>query len=129
MLRLNTAVRTALCQAIIAAAGAGAKGKLYNGAVPASLGVPAGTLLATVVFGSVLGTAASGILDFDEVVTQNNATHVTGTPTFLRITTSADGAVLDIDLNGTAPTLTFTGGVTTGQNITLTALTFTAPNA
>lgn len=128
MLRLNTSIRTALCQAVITAAGANAIGELWNGAVPASLGAPAGALLATVTFGSVLGVASAGVLDFDETVTQNNATHVNGTPTFFRIKTSGGTVVLDIDLNGTAPTLTFTGTVATNQNVTLTSLTFTAPH-
>lgn len=127
--RFSTTLRTALIQAIITAAGANPKGELWNGAIPATLGTPAGVKLATVTFGSVLGTAASGVLDFDEVVTQTNSTHVNGTPTFLRITTSGSTPVLDIDLNGSAPTLTFSGSVVNGQNVTLTNLTFTAPHA
>lgn len=127
--RFSTTLRTALIQAIITAAGANPKGKLYNGAMPAALGTPAGTLLAALTFGSVLGTAGSGALDFDEVVTQTNSSHVNGTPTFLRIETSGGTAVIDIDLNGSAPTLTFTGTVANGQNVTLTSLVFTAPHA
>jgi len=129
MLRLNTATRTALAQAIITQAGANAVGELWDGAVPAGLGTPAGVRLASVTFGSVLGVAAAGVLDFDETVTQNNATHVNGTPTFFRIKTSGGTVVLDIDLNGTAPTLTFTGTVATNQNVTLTSLTFIASHA
>lgn len=127
--RFSTTLRTALIQAIITAAGANPKGKLYNGAFPAALGAPAGTLLATVTFGSVLGVATAGVLDFDESVTQTNSSHVNGTPTFMRIETSGGTPVLDIDFNGSAPTLVFTGTVTNGQNITLTSLTFTAPQA
>lgn len=128
-MRMSTTLRAALIQAIITAAGANPKGKLYNGAFPAALGTPAGTLLATVTFGTVLGVVSGATLDFDETVTQTNSSHVNGTPTFLRIETSGGTAVLDIDLGGTAPTLTFTGTVVNGQNVTLTSLVFTAPHA
>ena len=129
-MRLSTAVRTALIQAIITAAGSSAKMKIYSGSMPASLGVPAGTLLATLTFGSVIGTAGSGALDWDEAgVSQTNSSHVNGTPGFVRIETSGGTAVFDIDLGGTAPTWTFTGTVTNGQNVTLTSLVFTAPHA
>lgn len=128
-MRMSTPLRAALIQAIITAAGANAKGKLYNGAFPAALGAPAGTLLAAVTFGTVLGVLSGVTLDFDEVVTQTNSSHVNGTPTFLRIETSGGTAVFDIDLNGIAPSLVFTGTVVNGQNVTLTSLVFTAPHA
>lgn len=128
-LTLRTSARTAMMQALITDAGASPKLKLYNGSKPSSLGTPAGTLLATMTFGSVLGTATSGTLDFDESVTQSNGSHVAGTPTFARITTSADVAVADIDIGAGAGNWQFTGAVANGQNVTLTNLVYTAPNA
>lgn len=127
-LSLSTAVRTALAQAIITAAGASARLKLYNGARPAMGGV-AGTLLATLTFGSVIGTAGSGAIDFDEAgVTQSNGSHVAGTPTWARIETSAGVAVADVDIGVGAGNWQFSGAVATGQNVTLSALSFTAAN-
>lgn len=129
-MRLNTTLRTALMQAIITEAGASAKVKLYNGAMPAALGTPAGTLLATLTFGATIGTAGSGALDFDEAgLTQTNSAHVNGTPTFARIEKSGGTVVLDIDFGGTPPTWAFTGTVVNGQNVSAGALSLTAPHA
>ncbi len=129
-MRLNTTVRTAIAQAIITEAGASAKLKLYNGSMPAALGTPAGTLLATLTFGATIGTAGSGGLDFDEAgLTQSNGSHVNGTPTFARIEKSGGTVVMDIDFGGTAPTWTFTGSVVNGQNVSASALSLTSPHA
>lgn len=125
---LRATARTGMMTAIVTDAGASAKGKLYDGTKPASLGAPAGALKATLTFGSVIGTVASGVLTFGSV-SQSNGSHVAGTPTFLRITTSADVAVADIDIGGTAPKFDFTGTVASGTDVTLTGLTWTAPHA
>lgn len=123
----STTVRTALIQAIITAAGANARIKLYNGTRPASGGSPTGTLLATLVMGATLGTATSGVLDFDESsMTQTNSSHVSGTPTWLRIETSAGVFVADFSIPADA---TFSGSVVNGTNVTLNPSTVTAPNA
>lgn len=126
-LTLSTAAKNALLDGIVSAAGASATLKIYNGTKPASLGAPSGTLLATLTFGSVIGTSASGVLTFGSV-TQSNGSHVNGTPTFVRISTSGGTAVADIDTGGGAGNLTFTGTVVSGQNVTVTGLTFTAGN-
>lgn len=121
---LSTTVRTAQVQDIITAAGAGAKLKLYNGTMPAGGGAPAGTLLATLVGTTVIGTASAGVLNWDEAgFTQNNATHVTGTATYARLTTAADAFVMDTS------DATVTGTVTTGVDVTFNVSTTTAGNA
>lgn len=123
----STTVRTALIQAIITAAGANARIKLYNGTRPASGGTPTGTLLATLIMGATLGTATNGVLDFDESsMTQTNTSHVSGTPTWLRIETSAGVFVADFSIPADA---TFSGSVVNGTNVTLNPSTVTAPNA
>lgn len=129
-MRCSTAVRTALVQAIITAAGAGAKMKFYNGSKPGTAGgSPAGTLLATLTFGSVVGTAGSGIIDIDESVSQTNSSHVSGTPTYVIIETSGGTFIADIDIGSGAGNMQFTGTIATGVNITLTApCTITAGN-
>jgi hypothetical protein len=131
-LSLNTASRTAAMQAIITQAGAGAKLKGYNGTRPAGVGVVTGgnTLLATITFGSTIGTATNGTLDFDEAgATQSAGSHVAGTPTFFDVTTSADVVVARIDIGAGAGNWQFTGSIATGQAVTLTSLLFTAGNA
>lgn len=125
---LSTVARTGICDALVTAIGASGKIKLYNGTKPASLGTPGGTLLATLTLGSSAGTTSSGVLTFGSV-TQSNGSHVNGTPTFARFTTSADVVVSDIDIGSGAGTLTFTGTVVNAQNVTVTGLTWTAPNA
>jgi len=128
---LDLATRTAVMQAIITAIGAtGGKMKLYNGTQPANAGaaLSGNTLLATLNWPSVpVGTATGGTIDFDEAsATQNNATHVAGTPTFLDLTTSGDVVKFRIPLG--AGFWTFTGAVATGQNVTLTSLVTNAGN-
>lgn len=114
---LSTAARNSRMDGLNTAIGASGKAKLYNGSKPASLGAPAGTLLATLVGGSSFFSNASGVGTFSSY-TQTNSSHVTGTPTFVRITTSADVVVADIDIGVGAGNITFTGTVTNGQNIT-----------
>lgn len=131
-LTLRASAKTAMMQAIITDAGNGAKLKLYNGTKPASLGAVTGgnTLLATLTWTGVpIGTATAGTIDFDEAgATQNNGSHFPGTPTFARITTSADVVVFDIDIGVGAGNWQFSGTVATGQNVTLTGLVISAGN-
>lgn len=124
---MSDSLRTARAQAIITAAGANARIKFYNGSRPVASGGAIGgaVLLATLIGGAVLGTAASGVLDFDEAsFTQSNASHVTGTPTWVRITTSADAFVADLSIPGD---VTFLGSITTGVDVTLGSSTITEP--
>ena len=89
-MKLTTALRNTIVTDIITAAGTNPKLKYYTGTESLT---PAGTLLATLTITGALGTASSGVIDFNETVTQTNASHVAGTPTFILITTSADAAV------------------------------------
>lgn len=130
-LSLSTAVRTALAQAVITAAGAGAKLKLYNGTRPAAVGALSGnTLLASLSWSGNIGTATNGTLDFDEAgVTQNSSGFTAGTPTFVDITKADDTVVARIDVGSGVGNWQFSGAVVVGQNITLNSLVFTMPNA
>lgn len=122
-MKLSTTLRTALVQAMIDAAGTNAKLKYYNGTESLT---PAGTLLATLTITGALGTAASGVINFNETVTQSNGSHVAGTPTFVLVTTSADAAVGTFAI----PTdMTWAGTIATGVDITLNTSTITAGNA
>jgi hypothetical protein len=131
-----TTLRTAIAQARVTALGGSATCKLYNGTKPASLGTPGGTLLATLTFGATAvtdangGTAGSvtaGVLTLGGI-TQTNTSHVAGTPTFARFSTSGGTALMDIDIGSGAGNLQFTGAVANGQNVTATGLTITAGN-
>lgn len=127
-LRLATTLRTTRSTDIVTAAGSGAKLKFYNGTVPATGGTPAGTLLATLTFGATLGTVSAGVLTLGSV-SQTNSGHVAGTPTFARITTSADAFVADIDIGAGGGNMTFSGTIATGTDVSLNASTITEGNA
>ncbi len=123
-MKLTTALRNTRATDIITAAGTNPKYKFYTGTESLT---PAGTLLATLNVTGALGTAASGVIDMNETVTQTNSGHVAGTPTFCLITTSADVAVATLTIPGN---MTFTGTVATGVDVTLTApCTVTEGNA
>ena len=84
-MKLTTALRNTIVSNIITAAGTNPKLKYYTGTESLT---PAGTLLATLTVTGALGTATSGVIDFNETVTQTNASHVAGTPTFILVTTT-----------------------------------------
>lgn len=126
---LATDVRNDAVQGLITRAGAGAKIKFYSGTRPAGLAAVGGgtTLNGTVTMGATIGTATGGSLDWDEAgATQTASAHVTGTPTFVDITTSADVVKMRTDLG--AGGWTFAGGIVNGQNITLSNLVAAAGN-
>lgn len=123
-MKFSTTLRTSRAQAIIDAAGTNPKIKFYTGTESLT---PAGTLLATLNVTGALGSAASGVIDVNETVTQTNSSHVAGTPTFVLITTSADVAVATLAIPSN---ITFGGTVATGVDVTLTPpCTFTEGNA
>jgi hypothetical protein len=125
-LSFSNTLRDARSTAIVSAAGAGAKIKYYDGTRPATgVAIDTQTLLATLVCGSVIGTVSGRVLTFG-AVTQTNTNHVSGTPTWVRITTSADVFVADLSVGSD---LTFTGTITTGVDIALGATTITEGNA
>lgn len=125
---LSAAARTAKMTALVTELGASAQLRLYNGTKPASLGAPAGTLLATLVGGTTIGTVAAGVLTFG-AFTQTNSSHVSGTPTFARLTKSDGTAVMDVDIGTGSTNLQFTGTVANGQNVAASGLTLTEANA
>lgn len=124
-LGLVTSLRTTRATGIVTALGANAKIKFYDGTQPATGGT-ATTLLGTLIGDSVIGTVTSGVLTFGSV-TQTNSSHVSGTPTWVRFTTSADAFVADINIG--AGGMTFTGTIANGVDITLGASTITEGNA
>jgi hypothetical protein len=126
-LTLSTVARSDMMSALLPHL-AGGTIKLYSGSKPASLGTPSGTLLATLTMGSPAGTVSSGVLTIGSV-TQSNGSHVNGTPTFIRFSTSGGTAVADIDIGAGAGNVQFTGTVVNGQNVTVSGLTLTAPNS
>ena len=125
-----TSDRTAMAQALITAWGSGVKLKAYDGAMPTDLGTPAGVLLATFTNAGSIGSAASGAITLDVAgFAQTNSSHVSGTPTFIRVTSSDDAARMDIPIGTGADEWEFTGAVVTGNDVALPALSIAMPNA
>jgi hypothetical protein len=111
----------------VTALGASGTAELWNGTKPANHGAPAGTLLATLNLGNPAGTVSAGVWT-SAAYTQSNGSHVTGTPTFLRLKDSSAAVQHDIDIGAGVGNVQFTGTVTTGQNVT-GSFTITAGNA
>jgi hypothetical protein len=86
-------------------------------------------LLATLTASGLIGSVASGNLDFSEgTFSQNAATHVNGTPTWFRIRRADTNHVVDGTF-GAGQDGVFTGVVVTGTPVTFNPSTITAPNA
>lgn len=118
--QMNDTLRNNRQQAIIDFAGASAKMKFFSGTQPAAGGTET-TLLATLTFGSAIGTTSNGVLTLG-AMTQTNTNHVAGTPTWARLCKSDDTWVCDFAI----PTdLTFTGTVANGVDVTPGTCTFT----
>lgn len=126
-LTISTASRTSMANALLADINGGTL-ELWNGTKPANLGTPTGTQLATLVLGNPAGTVSNGVLTIG-AVTQNTASHVSGTPTFVRFKSSGGLVRMDIDIGAGVGNVQFTGAVTNGQSISVTGLTITMPNA
>lgn len=128
-LTFSTGLRSARATALVTDAGTSAVMRFYNGSKPASLGaVSTQTLLGTLTFSGALGTVSNGVLTFG-AVTQNAASHVNGTATWVRVLRS-DGttAVFDIDVGAGAGNMQVTGAIATNVPITLNASTITEGN-
>lgn len=127
MAGFDTSLRTARAQAIVTACGANAKFEFYNGTQPATGGaVGASVLLGTLIGGATIGAASGGAINFDEAsFTQNNASHVNGTPTWVRVKTSANAFVMDLAIPTDAA---WSGTIQTGVNIVLDTSAITEPN-
>lgn len=125
----RTTLRTAWAQALIDDLGASHKIKFYNGTQPADTSASiTGTLLATLTADATPGSVSSGVLTFDAAnYTQSNGSHVSGTPTWVSLTTSADVRVYEFAISGDG--MTFTGTIQNGVDISRGAWTWTAPDA
>jgi hypothetical protein len=121
-------LRNAKLQAFVTALGSSAVARLYSGSRPAGPGSAAtGTLLATLTFGTDIlaanggsaGSVTAGVLTTGGY-TQTAASHVNGTPGYIRWSTSGGTALRDTDVTASAITgnVQFNGTVATGTNIT-----------
>lgn len=144
-IKLATAVRTSMAQAIIDAIDGGAGAGLcviYSGTRPTNpaTGLSGNTLLAKIVFADPCGTASSGqvVFDCDPVIQDSSAD--AGSPTnatWFRLYSSADGATVseanakadgDISTSGSDLNLVSVA-ITATQPVQITSWTITMPGA
>lgn len=133
-MQVATQDRTAFMTTLVTSLGGSAAMRFYSGSRVAPSAWTAGSPLATVTFGSTAvtdsgGSVTSGVLTFG-AYTQTASSHVTGTPTWVALVTSANRCVATIDVTSgvVAGSIQYSGQVVNGQNITGT-MTLTAPNA
>lgn len=131
-LKYSTALKNAKLDAITTAVGASALLRIYDGAQPASpdTAIGAQVLLAelTCNAGAFAAAAAAGVLTANAIAADSSANN-TGTASWFRLLTS--GAVAKIDGTvGTAGTdcILDSVSITSGQQVSITALTITAGN-
>lgn len=92
----STTIRNARLQAIVDAAGSGAKVRIYSGSRPATGGT-ATTQLAELTCGATLGTISTGVLTFG-AITQDTSADAGGTASWFRVVKS-DGTTHVLDGN------------------------------
>lgn len=126
----SAALRTARLNAIVTAAGAGAKLRIYDGTKPAAGAALSGnTLLAEFTLGATLGTALGATLTFGAVSNVNGS--ATGTPTWFRIVLS-DGTtfLMDGTAGGAGSDLVLSpAAITSGQPVSISSMTISEANA
>jgi hypothetical protein len=108
VIKLTTAARTALAQALLDAFDTGANPcllKFYDGAQPAgpSTAVTTQVLLGTLTCSDPIGSAANGALTFGSI-TQDGSADASSTATWARLLDGAGNAVADFDVTNTAGT-------------------------
>lgn len=126
---LTAAVRTAMMQAIVDQAGAGAKLACYDGTRPATgAAVTTQQKLSEHTLGSVIGTVSNGVLTLGAVSNVNGL--ITGTPTWFRLSTAGGTAIWDGNVAASGSDMNMTPlAITAGQPVAISGATLTAPNA
>lgn len=126
----RTALRSAWAQSLIDDLGPGFLSKFYDGTQPADTqtALSGNTLLGTLVADATPGSVANGLLTWDQAnFTQNNATHVNGTPTWVSLCKADGTRVYEFATSGDG--MTFNGTIANGVDIARTAWTWAAPEA
>jgi hypothetical protein len=131
VLRLSTAARNALANAIKTAIDAGSGPgtiKIYTGAQPATpQDAATGTLLATISFADPsFGAASSGVITAN-AIPQVNAGN-TGAAGWARLADSDGNTVMDVDVGTSGATINLnTTSIVSGGPVTITSGTITVP--
>ena len=126
-LAYTSTLRNAQLDAITTAVGGSGKLKFYHGSQPATGGT-ATTLLATCTLNPRFAASASGgVLTLNAITSDTNA--VAGTATWARMTTSADGFVMDMTVGTSGTDIVMDNNVfTTGGTVAVSSFTITNGN-
>ena len=132
ILRLSTAARNALANALKTAidtgAGAGGTIKIYTGSQPATpQDTATGTLLATLTFGKPsFGAAATGVITANTIAQVNAG--ASGTAGYARIADCDGNAIMDVDVGTSGATINLnTTSIVSGGPVSITSATLTVP--
>ena len=132
-LNMSTSLRTARAQAIIDAIDAGSTAgtiKFYTSTKPSTgASITTQTLLGTVLFQNVCGTATAGVLTFS--ATANTAVLADGTISWARIADSTGAFIMDVNcgLTGSGATIIFNNlDVIIGGNFSILSAQITEGN-
>lgn len=136
IIKLSTATRTAMANAIIAqidADSGAATLKFYTGTQPAGPGtaITDQVLLGTLTCSDPAATASAGVITFD-AITQDSAADDSGTATWARLADNSGDAVADFDVTNNAGFGAIKLNTTTvvaGGPIAITSFTITMPGA
>jgi len=134
VIKLTTAVRNAMGDAILAALDAGsgpATLEVYTGTQPAgpATAITDQVLLGTLTFSDPAGSTSGGVITFG-AITQDTAADATGTAAWVRLRDSTGAAVMDGDATVSAGTGFFklnTLSIVAGGPIQATSGTLTMP--
>jgi hypothetical protein len=133
-IKLTTALRNTLGDAILAALNAGSGAavlEFYTGTQPAGpdTAITSQTLLGTLTFSDPAGSTSGGVITFGSI-TQDAAADAGGTASWVRAKDSSGNAVLDGDVTNTAGAgfvKMNTTGIVAGGPIQVTSATLTMP--
>lgn len=128
--KISTAARNALGDALITALGSAATIKIYTGTQPAGPGtaITSQTLLGTLTGASPFAPATSGGVVTAGAIASDTSADATGTATWYRMATSGGTAVWDGNISTAGADLNLnTTSIVSGGPIAITAMTMTMP--
>ena len=125
-MQLSTATRNARLAVIASQAGAGGTLKIYTGASPGVGNTPAGTLLSTLT-AVTFAAPAGGAMAI--TATADPAASGSGTPGYVRLSTSGGVAVADFTAGIASGECSFSAAITSGGIVSDTSFVVTEGNA
>jgi hypothetical protein len=129
-LKLATATRNAMLDAITTAVGSNGLLDIYSGTQPASptTAITTQTLLAQLACSATFAAAASSGVLTASAITQDSSANASGTATWYRLKTSGGTGVVDGTVGTTSSDLVLnTASIVSGGPVSVTSFTYTAP--